>query len=157
MIAYTYDKGQKQPSSYSYNELSKTQFFPASVVLLFLATVLFLVGMLHTRFYLNAFLKVFLIFLGFKLFSNSSANPYTMLFYTWYQESLYLWWIKPLPKSYKVLKYYVIDCGCFYFCPFRWNLIILKPILLVNHEIQYPRKKVRKYYCLATKSYNKLD
>ena len=46
--------------------------------------------------------------------------------------------------------------GAFIFFPFWWNLIILKSILLVNQEIQYPRKKVRKYYFLATKPYKKL-
>ena len=73
-------------------QLSELENFPshASVgteVLLFLATVLFLIGRLHTRFCRN---EIFLIFLGFKLFSNSWANPYTMFLHTWYQGSLYL-------------------------------------------------------------------
>ena len=32
MIVQTFEKGQKQPSSHSCTELSKTQFFPVSIV-----------------------------------------------------------------------------------------------------------------------------
>ena len=51
---YTYEKGQKQPSSHSYTELSKTQFSPVSIekdlthIIIFMkSTIQFFINSIH--------------------------------------------------------------------------------------------------------------
>ena len=119
-------------------------------VLLFLTTVLFLVGRLHTRFCLNTFFEIFLIFLGFKLFSNLWINPYPMFFYTWYQGSLYLWWIKPtkIVHSFKILCRWL---WMFLFLPFLVKFNYLEIYFISKPQNSKPMKKVRSYYFVTTK------